>query len=109
MVLNAEDLSIHAMNSAYQELLGGRNIIGLPFTEVFGGKDTEELIRTLTVSAKNAKAVNTPPLVTSVGATDSDSRRFVHTIVSISDASGSTIINRLFVYSEAVGPLTGER
>ena len=109
MVLNAEDLTIHAVNSAYQDLLGGRNIIGLPITEVFGGKDMEEFIRILTRSVKNAKTVNTPPFVASVGASASDSRRFVHTIVPISDASGSTTINRLFVYSEAVGPLTGER
>jgi two-component system CheB/CheR fusion protein len=109
MVLNAEDLSIHTVNSAYQELLGGRNVIGLPLSRVFGGKDMEEFINILNGSVRNAKVINTPPLVASVEGTDNNSRRLVHTIIPISDASGSTRINRLFVYSEGVDPLTGDR
>lgn len=103
MVLNADDLTIQAINPAYQELLGERNVISLPLTEVFSGKDTAEFIKILMRAAQNTQAINTAPIAASVGGSENnDSRRFVHTIVPISDASGSTI-NRLFVYSEGVG------
>ncbi|HEU4834834.1 MAG TPA: CheR family methyltransferase [Pyrinomonadaceae bacterium] len=108
MVLNAEDLSIHAVNSAYQELLGTRDIIGLALTDVFGGNDMEQFVEILKSSVKTAKAINTPPFVASVGGSDNNSRRFVHTIIPISDSSGAAI-NRLFVYSEGVEALTGDR
>ena len=102
MVLNADDLTIHAVNPAYQKLLGQRNVISLPLTEVFTGKDTPEFIKILMRAARNTQAINTAPIAASIGGSDdNDSRRFVHTIVPISDASGSAI-NRLFVYSEGV-------
>lgn len=101
MVLNAEDLTIHAVNSAYKELLGVRQVISLPLTEIFGGKDMNEFIKVLNRSAKNAEVINTPPFVASFGGNDGDSRRFVHTIVPIADSTGSTI-DRLFIYSEGV-------
>jgi len=105
MVLNAKDLTIHAVNSAYYDLLAGREVISKPLTEVFGGKDMSEFIKVLTRSVQNAEVINTPPFTASVGGADGDgdgdSRRFVHTIVPIADPSGS-IIDRLFVYSEGV-------
>ena len=101
MVLNAEDLTIYAVNGAYQELLGTRNVTDVPLTEVFGGKDIEELVNVLKRAARKSKSINTAPIVASVAGDHSDSRRFVHTIVPISDATGTTI-NRLFVYSEGV-------
>jgi two-component system CheB/CheR fusion protein len=102
MVLNAEDLTIHAVNHAYKDLLGTRNVISLPLTEVFSGNDIDELIRVMKRTVRDAKSINTAPLAASVRGDDKTvSRRFVHTIVPISDATGSTI-NRLFVYSEGV-------
>jgi two-component system CheB/CheR fusion protein len=101
MVLNAKDLTIHAVNSAYKELLGARHVISLPLTEVFGGKDMKEFIKVLNRSAKDAEVINTAPFVASIGGGDGNSRRFVHTIVPISDSTGSTI-DRLFIYSEGV-------
>ena len=101
MVLNAEDLTIYAVNAAYQELLGNRNVTNMPLNEVFGGKDIEELVNVLKQAARNANSINTAPIAASVGENHSNSRRFVHTIVPISDAAGTTI-NRLFVYSEGV-------
>jgi hypothetical protein len=101
MVLNAENLTIHAVNSAYLELLGTRDVIGLPLTEVFGGKDMEDLINALSHAVKKAEVINTAPYVASLVRRNSDSRRFVHTIIPISDSTGSKI-NRLFVYSERV-------
>ena len=45
MVLNAEDLTIQAINPAYKQLLGSRNVTDLPLSEVFGGKHMDELIK----------------------------------------------------------------
>ena len=101
MVLNAEDLTIYAVNGAYQELLGHRNVTNMPLSEVFGGKDIEKLVNVLKQAARNANSINTAPIAASVGENHSNSHRFVHTIVPISDATGTTI-NRLFVYSEGV-------
>jgi two-component system CheB/CheR fusion protein len=104
MVLNADDdLTIHAVNPAYKDLLDTRSVIGLPLTEVFGGKDMGDFIKILTRAVRDGESINTAPMVASVGGNAGNaSRRFVHTIVPISDATGSTI-NRLFVYSEGVG------
>jgi hypothetical protein len=101
MVLNAEDLTIHAVNPAYHELLEGRDIDKVALNEVFGGKDMEEFIKVLKRAVRNTESINTAPIAASVAGKDSDSRRFVHTIVPISDASGSKV-SRLFVYSEGV-------
>ena len=102
MVLNAEDLTIYAVNPAYHELLQSRDVINVPVGDVFVGKDREELITVLNRAAHNAETINTAPLAASIGEDEkSVSRRFVHTIVPICDATGSTI-NRLFVYSEGV-------
>ena len=102
MVLNAEDLTIHAVNPAYNELLGKRDVINHPVQEIFIGKDLEEFVKILKNAAQSAESVNTPPIQASVP-TDAytDPRRFVHTIVPISDANGSNV-TRLFVYSEGV-------
>jgi len=101
MVLNATDLTIHAVNPAYRQLLGDRDVSNVPLTEVFAGKDMDELINVLNRAMRDAESINTAPIVASLAADDTDSRRFVHTIVPITDTSGSTI-NRLFVYSEGV-------
>ena len=93
MVLHAEDLTIHTMNRAYQELLGTNDVISLP-DKVFGGKDLEEFIKVLNRAAPNAESINTAPIAVSVG--PNDSHRCLHTLVPISDARGS-IIDRLFV------------
>jgi two-component system CheB/CheR fusion protein len=100
MVLNAEDLTIDAVNTAYQQLLGTRDVSNLPLIEVFGGKDIDGLINVLRQAARNMKSINTAPIAASP-IDHSDSRRFVHTIVPISDPTGKTV-SRLFVYSEGI-------
>ena len=47
MVLNAEDLTIDTINPAYKKLLGSRDVVGLPISEVFGGHEVDKLIRIL--------------------------------------------------------------
>ena len=101
LVLNAENLAILAVNSAYQEILGTRDVTNVPLNEVFGGKDLDELIKVLNRAVRDMESINTAPIAASPE-NHSDSRRYVHTVVPISDPTGKTI-NRLFVYSEEVG------
>lgn len=102
LVLNAEDLTINAINPAYKQLLGFRDIINLPLSEVFGGKDIDELIKVLKAVVRKGEAVNTHPIAAGIdGNEGAASQRFVHTIVPICDATGINI-DRLFVYSERI-------
>lgn len=102
MVLNADDLTIQTVNPAYSQLLGARNVIGLPITEVFTGKQLDELLRTLKTAAREAQTLITEPVSVSTEGDQSDGPTLVHTIVPISDASGANV-TRLFLYGEKVG------
>ena len=102
MILNAEDLTIQAINPAYKQLLGERNVNGLSMTLVFTGRQVDDLIQTVKTAVDVLHTVNTGPIMASVnGEHYSDSARFIHTILPISDPSGSTV-TRLFLYSERV-------
>lgn len=88
MVLNVEDMTINAVNVAYKQLLGERDVLNLPLTEVFSGKDIGELVKVLKAAVRKGEAVNTAPIAASIGGElPADSRRFVHTIVPIADAT----------------------
>ncbi len=104
MVLNAEDLTIQAMNPGYKELLAAdRDVIGLPISEVFAGKDIDRLVKLLRTAEREGQTINsgpTPAIITAVGQRVEGT--FVHTIVPITDITGSTVI-RLFIYSERTG------
>jgi len=103
MVLNAEDLTIQSINQAYRQLLGGREVNGLPMSEVFSGKQVESLIKALKIAIRESQTIETGPIMTSVdGALDGDGACFIHTVVPISDMSGASV-TRLFLYSEKVG------
>jgi len=102
MVLNAEDLTIQALNPAYKQLLGTREVNGLPISEVFTGKHVDDLIKTLKTAVRESQALNTGPIVASVdGDENQNNHRFIHTVVPINDASGASV-TRLFLYSERV-------
>jgi two-component system, chemotaxis family, CheB/CheR fusion protein len=98
MVVNGEDLTVHAINPAYKQMLGSRNVLGLPINEVFSGKDVEDLIKVLKKAAHEGQSVNTSPIHASVEGEQGGSR-FVHTLVPITDVSGSSV-SRVFIYSE---------
>lgn len=98
MVLHAEDLTIQAINPAYRQLIGDRDVSGLPMSELFNGKHVDDLIKTLRTAARETQALNTGPILASV---DGDGSRFSHTVVPVSDASGANV-TRLFLYSEKV-------
>jgi two-component system CheB/CheR fusion protein len=100
MVLNAEDLTIHAINPAYKQMLGNRNVLGLPISEVFIGENVDDLIKELRKVVRENQPINTTPIHASV---DGDSARttvrFIHTLVPITDDGGSNV-SRVFIYSE---------
>jgi hypothetical protein len=78
MVLNAEDLTVHAVNPAYKQLLGDRDVKGLPMGELFNGRQLEELINLLRKAARESQTLHTNPIFTSVyGDHQGDSVRFV--------------------------------
>jgi two-component system, chemotaxis family, CheB/CheR fusion protein len=100
LVLNAEDLTIQAINPGYQELLKEKQVIGLPISEIFSGKDVDQLVKELKTAIRKAQTINTPPILASAAPADKAADvRFIHTIVPISDANGSGV-NRLLLYSE---------
>jgi chromosome segregation ATPase len=102
MILNAEDLTIQSINTTYKELLGSRNILGLPMSEVFSGSQLDELIKTLRTAIRESQALVTKPLLASVDEeTNSRETRFLHTVIPIIDPGGEKVA-RLFLYSEKV-------
>ena len=102
MILDANDLTIKTINAGYKQLLGDRNVIDLPLSEVFTGKDIHQLVSMLGKAVTEAKAVTTSPMKAHlVEAADVEETRFIHTIVPITDYT-SAEVNRLFIYSEKV-------
>lgn len=98
--INETRWTIESVNPAYEQLPAGRDINGLRISEVFGDKNVDELIRVLKTATRDAQSLNTGPILAGLdGKLGQKNSRFVHTVVPISDASGSTVI-RLFVYSE---------
>ena len=103
MIVSADDLMIEAINPGYALLLGKREIIGLPLTEFFEGKDLHKLTDTLRKVAQHGKPVTTAPM--SVRATEYGGKpedQFVHSIVPLHTADGAKP-GRLFIYTEKVG------
>lgn len=98
MVLNAEDLTIQTINPAYKKLLGNRDVAGLPMTEVFGGKEVDELTKVLKKSLRERQPLETGPILATVD-TEEKEIHFVHTVVPIVEGDGS-VATRIFVYSE---------
>ncbi|HEY4426222.1 MAG TPA: CheR family methyltransferase [Pyrinomonadaceae bacterium] len=99
MVLNADDLTIQSINPSYKQLLGSRNVNGLPMTEVFTGPEVDSLIKALKTAVRESQTLETGLIIASVDGKTSDGAGFIHTIVPIADASGSSV-TRLFLYSE---------
>ena len=99
MVLHADDLSIQSISPNYKQLLNGRNVNGLPMSEVFSGKQVDTLVKALKTAARESQTLNTGPILASVDGDNPDNTRFIHTVVPISDATGVTV-TRLFLYSE---------
>ena len=102
MIVTAADLIIEAVNPGYALLLGKREIIGLPVTEFFHGKDLFKLTDTLREVAQHGKPLTTEPMAvraTEYGGGTED--QFVHSIVPLHTADGAKP-ERLFIYTEKV-------
>ena len=99
MVLDAEDLTIQTINLAYKQLLGNRDVVGLPMSEVFSGNEVDELIRILKRSVRERQPLQTGPILANVDHAEGKGIHFVHTVVPIVDANGS-VADRIFIYSE---------
>lgn len=100
MVVDAHNLTIQAINPGYALLLGKRDIIGLPVTEFFSGKDMFRLTDALRHVAEQGKPVTTPAMyvrATEYGGGTED--QFVHSIVPIHEAEDQKP-QRLFIYTE---------
>jgi myosin heavy subunit len=97
MVLDANELAIQSINPGYRELFGEREVIGLPITEAFGGKQLKALIKLLRQVAEAGQPITSEPMNAVVEG--SGNGTFVHTIVPISDVATGRV-ERLFIYSE---------
>jgi hypothetical protein len=98
MVVNAEDLTILTINPAYKELLGGRDVTGLPLSDIFSGEDMDQLTRLLRQVVREELPAQTALIKAGVAGADGSKTLLKHTIVPILDETGA--MDRLFIYSE---------
>lgn len=98
MIVNAEDLTIQTINTSYTDLLGGRDVTGLPLSEIFSGEDMDQLTRLLKQVVREGQTAQTSLIHAGVTGADGSKYQLRHTIVPILDESG--VMNRLFIYSE---------
>lgn len=98
-VVNAEDLTIQAVNPAYRQVLSNRDVVGLPVSELFSGHDVDQLIKLLKTATREGQPVHS--LAIKAGVTDGGDgdHLMIHTAVPISDETGVSV-QRLFIYSE---------
>ena len=101
MVVNAQNLTIETINPGYRQMLGDREVIGLPIGDVFSGKDLEHFLKLLRTAARDGESITTTPIKVNVAEGVAVESRFVHTIVPIGEVSSSDV-SRLFIYSEKV-------
>jgi len=99
MVVNGKDLTIQTVNPFYHHLIGDRNVSGLPLNELFSGEDVDQLMRLVKKAVREGQTVRTTALEAYIPGTDGNNNRLVHTVVPVSDDTG-TSVNRLFIYSE---------
>ena len=98
LVVNADDLTIQRINPTYREIVGGRDVTGLPLSEVLSGPELDKLVKLLKTAVRERQTVHTTPLKAGVAGGDNGGR-MVHTAVPILDENGAAV-DRLFIYSE---------
>lgn len=100
MLVNAEDLTIQAVNPGYALLLGKRKVVGQSLTEFFSGSDLDQLVETLREVTEKGKPLTTPPMAVKAaeyGGLPED--LYVHSIVPLHQPDGHPS-ERLFIYTE---------
>jgi len=70
MVVNADDLTIQRVNPSYGQVLGTRDVTGLPLREVFSGRDLDRLLKQLKRAVREAQTVRTEPIHAFIAAGD---------------------------------------
>jgi two-component system CheB/CheR fusion protein len=98
MIVNAADLTVQRVNPAYQQILAGREVVGLPISEIFSSHDVDHLIELLQRAVSDGQTVRTRAINATIADGDGNAR-MVHTAVPIPDDTGAAV-DRLFVYSE---------
>jgi len=101
MILDSDSLMIRVINPGYKSLFADQNVIGKPITEVFSGKELEQLVMILKDAARDGQSITTPPMKVTPEGVVTEETRFIHTIIPIPEAT-TTQINRIFIYSEKV-------
>ncbi len=102
MVVNASDLTIHAVNPGYALLLGKRDVIGQPLTEFFSGPDLDKLIEILREVGQHGRPVTTEPMAVRTADYGGNSEDlYIHSIVPLYRPHESHA-ERLFIYTEKV-------
>lgn len=98
LLVKAEDLTIQQINPMYQQMLG-RDVRGLPLSEVFSGHDLDKLINLLKTAVRDGQTTHSAAIEATIPEVGDGSSRMIHTAVPILDESGVNV-DRLFVYSE---------
>lgn len=102
MVIDVDDLTIHAINPGYATLLGKRNVIGQPVTGCFSGPDLDQLVEVLRNVSEMGKPITTGALDVRAADYSADpDDRFIHTVVPI-HSTDTNKPHRLFIYTEKV-------
>jgi hypothetical protein len=97
--VKADDLTIQLVSPTYQTILAGRDVTGLPLSEVFSGHDLDKLVNLLKTAVRNGQTIHSNAIEAVIPEACNGLTRMVHTAVPILDESGVNV-NRLFIYSE---------
>jgi two-component system, chemotaxis family, CheB/CheR fusion protein len=98
MIVNADDLTILQINSAYRKVLENPNVVGLPIGEVFASLNLDDVTKSIKRAVQEGQAIYSQPVTVDSGS-DGKEHTWVHTIVPIPDAAEAKT-SRVFVYSE---------
>ena len=88
-----------SINPSYQQVLGDRNVTGLPLSEVFTGRDLDVLLKQLKLAVREAQTIRTQPIDAFMAEADGHGGHIIHTAVPVQDQNVEGV-NRLFIYSE---------
>jgi two-component system CheB/CheR fusion protein len=99
LVLRGPALLIEMYNPRYARLFGGKNHVGRPLEEVFGGLEPDEFVRLVRESYKHDRTTTTDRLpFRFLGRDGEQAAEAVHTIVPVHDSTGK--VDGVVVYTK---------
>ena len=108
LVMRGPSLLIERYNPRYRDLFGGRDNVGRPLEEVFGGPETDELVRLVRECYSRDRALTTVRMSFRItGERGEQVNDIVHTIVPVHDAEGK--VDGVVIYAENVTEREGQR